>query len=100
MSSIFQRLATRRVLAAALAMCLAACGGGGGGEASPSASNTGAGQAERVVRFSGQTCAVFQRHGFECDRRHDPHWWLGESTALRAGSIPLTGGQNMDSGPR
>ena len=64
MSSIFQRLATRRVLAAALAMCLAACGGGGGGgEASPSASNTGAGQAERVVRFLAKPVLSFTDTG-------------------------------------
>ena len=67
MSSIFQRLATRRVLAAALAMCLAACGGGGGGggggEASPSASNTGAGQAERVVRFLAKPVLSFSDTG-------------------------------------
>lgn len=60
MSSIYQRLASGPLLAAALTLCLAACGGGGGaGGDSPSTSNTGAGQdlvgmpptPERVVRF-------------------------------------------------
>ena len=64
MSSIFQRLAVSRVLAAALALCLAACGGGGGGgEASPSASNTGAGQADRVVRFLAKPVLSFTDTG-------------------------------------
>jgi len=66
MCSTFQRLTASRVLAAALAMCLAACGGGGGGgggEASPSASNTGAGQAERVVRFLAKPVLSFSDTG-------------------------------------
>ena len=72
MSSIFQRLAASRLLAAALTLCLAACGGGGGGgEASPSASNTGAGQdmaitppaPERVVRFLAKPVLSFTDTG-------------------------------------
>ncbi len=71
MSSIFQRLAASRVLAAALAFCLAACGGGGGGEASPSATNNGVGQdmavtppaPESVVRFLAKPVLSFTDTG-------------------------------------